>query len=304
MTTGWPGMAPRRQGRRAVGRGLAAALFGLAACAPLRAGGGAALAGRAPGDSTMRFLVYYGTADDPALEGYDLAVLDAEVDGALLARRRGGAAFLGYLSVGEIHAQRSYFAEAQSQGLLIERHPSWPDAWFVDMREARWKRHVVEDLVPSILGRGFGGVFLDTLDDAEYLEARDPVRFAGMTAHAAGIVRELRRRHPSAQIMVNRGYALLPQIVGQFDMLLGESVRGTYVAANGTYALVRDRDYDWQRQRMWEARRRDPRLRLFSLDYWEPQDREGIARLYAEQRANGFVPYVATPDLTRIVPSP
>lgn len=253
---------------------------------------------------TTRFLVYYGADDDPAIADYDVAVLDAEADGALLARRARSATFLGYLGLCEIHTRRSYFAELAEQGVLIERNPSWPDAWYVDFRSERWRKHVLERLVPELLRRGFEGVFLDTLDDAEHLELRDRARFAGMVEHAAELVREIRRRFPRTQIMVNRGYAVLPRIAGQFDMLLGESVRATYVAASNAYALVSDDDYEWQRRRMWEARNRDPRLRLFSLDYWAPDDREGIARLYAEQRANGFVPYVATPDLARIVPAP
>ena len=58
----------------------------------------------------------------------------------------------------------------------------------------------------------------------------------------------------------------------------------------------------WQTGQLHEARRLRPDLKLFSLDYWSPRDPEGIARIYAEARRNGFVPYVATIDLTEIVP--
>ena len=64
------------------------------------------------------------------------------------------------------------------------------------------------------------------------------------------------------------------------------------------------RSYEWQRQQLWAAGRRDPNLRLFSLDYWDPNDKENIAKIHAEERANGFIPYVATPDLTQIVLPP
>ena len=102
--------------------------------------------------------------------------------------------------------------------------------------------------------------------------------------------------------MINRGYAVLPRVPGEFDMLLGESVRSTFNAASGSYAFVSDTDYRWQLDRMEEASRRDRRLRLFTLDYWDVEDLPGIARLYAEARSRGFVPYVGTFDLTRIVP--
>ena len=102
--------------------------------------------------------------------------------------------------------------------------------------------------------------------------------------------------------MINRGYAVLPRIAGEFDMLLGKSVRSTFNARSGSYGLVPDADYRWQLDRMEEAYRRDRRLQLFSLDYWDMEDVPGIARLYAEARERGFVPYVGTFDLTRIVP--
>jgi uncharacterized protein (TIGR01370 family) len=250
-----------------------------------------------------RFVVYYGREADAALGGYDVAVLDAEADEALLARRAPGATFLGYISIGEIHESRPYFHEAMEAGLLLDPHPSWSGAWFVDLRSPYWSDLLLNRVVPELRQRGFDGVFLDTLDDAELLEARDPHRFAGTVPAAAELVRDLRRRFPSMPIMINRGYAVLPQIAGEFDMLLGESVRATH-SASGTYTLVTDADYAWQRERMLAARRRDPALRIFSLDYWDPEDSVGIARLYLAQRRNGFIPYVATPDLTRIVLPP
>ena len=53
-----------------------------------------------------------------------------------------------------------------------------------------------------------------------------------------------------------------------------------------------------------ELRRLNPKLRLYTLDYWEPTDRAGIAKLYGQERKAGFIPYVATIDLQRIVADP
>jgi hypothetical protein len=249
------------------------------------------------------FLVYYGSTSGVTFKNFGLIVLDTTTDAPVL-RSDGDQTFLGYLSLVEVHSGRPYFAELSSQGLLLGNNPSWPEAHFIDIRDSRWRARVLDELVPGILARGYAGIFLDTLDSAEFLETRDPVRLAGMLGAAADLVRDIRLKFPSALIMINRGYALLPRVVGQFDMLLGESLRTTFDGRSQSYRRVSPADYDWQRQRMWEARSRDPRLTLFSLDYWDLADREGIARLYAEQRSDGFIPYVATPDLTRIVPPP
>ena len=248
------------------------------------------------------FLVYYGKDQREQVARFDIAVLDSDF-GVLPPHRRAGV-WLGYLSLGEVHRGRDYFADVEREGLLFEPNPNWPNARFIDLRAPRWRERVVEQLVPSILARGFNGVFFDTLDNAEAAEARDPGRNAGMIDGAARLVRAVRQRFPTMPIMINRGYAVLPRIAGQFDMLLGESVRTTFDASTKTYQPVPKDGYLWQTQKMREARERDPRLRLFSLDYWNPEDRNGISRIYAEERANGFVPYVGTFDLNRIIPEP
>ena len=283
------------RGRRPL---LGSLAWARAALLAATAGPAAARAGR----RDPRLLVYYGSAGQAAIAHYDIAVLDSAIAADLQASCAPGGLLLGYLSLGEVHGGRDYAPALQREGLLLEPNPNWPEARLLDLRAPRWRERVVEELVPGILARGFGGLFFDTLDNAEALERRDPARFAGMTEGAAELVRAVRRRFPRVPLMLNRGYAVLPRIAGQFDMLLGKSVRATFDAAAGTYRLMPPDGYAWQVEQMRAAQRRDRQLRLFSLDYWDPEDREGCARLYATQRANGFLPYVATFDLTRIVP--
>lgn len=245
------------------------------------------------------FLIYYGSAPQAAVADYRIAVLDSEA--AILGKRNRLSMRLSYLSLGQVHRGRSYQSTLDREGLLFEADPDWPDARFIDLRSARWRDLVVDQLVPAMLAKGFRGVFLDTLDSAEALEQRDPQRFAGMVEAAAGLVIALRRRFPRTPIMINRGFAVLPRIVGRFDMLLGESVSSTFDQQSKRYHLVAPEAREWQVSRMLDAKRRDPSLRLFALDYWDPDDPDGISRLYALERMSGFTPYVATPDLSRIV---
>jgi uncharacterized protein (TIGR01370 family) len=250
------------------------------------------------------FLVYYGSSTDLAIGAFALAALDSDLNLAPLDRVRRDATYLGYLSLCEVHSGRPYYAELAAEGLLAGANANWPDARFIDLRHENWRRRIVNDLIPGILQKGFDGVFLDTLDSAEFLERQDPSRYGGMVGGAADLVRAIRTAFPDILIMINRGFAVLPRITGHFDMVLGESVRTTFNAGAARYSFVSDSDYDWQRQQLWAARRRDPNLQLFSLDYWDPNDKENIAKIYAEERANGFIPYVGTPDLTRIILPP
>jgi polysaccharide biosynthesis protein PelA len=248
------------------------------------------------------FIVYYGMQDHPALSECDIVVLDSEFEPLALRRIGRKALTLGYLSVGEVNMGRPWATELERQGLLLQGNPKWREARFIELRDSRWKKRVIDELIPRILDRGFTGLFVDTLDDADYLESLDPPRFRGMKDAAIGLVYAIRSRFPHVPLMVNRGYGLLPMIVSQIDMVLGESVHSTYDATADSYVRLSATDIRWQTQRLHEAKRSRPELGLFSLDYWSPSDPQGIARLYAQARESGLVPYVATIDLTQVVP--
>ncbi len=250
-----------------------------------------------------RFVVYYGLQDEPTLDKYDIAVLDSDVDPAVPARLGPRTKTLGYLSLCEVHMARRWATEIEQQGILLTYNPKWREARFIDVRDLRWKSRVLNELIPSVLAGGFSGLFLDTLDDAAYLEFSDPLRFAGMMDAAVNLVLAIRERYPKIPIMVNRGYDLLPRIVAKIDMVLGESVHSTYDTATGSYVRVSPADILWQTEQLYVARRLKPGLGLFCLNYWTPGDAQGIARIYAEARSHDLIPYVATFELNQVVAS-
>jgi polysaccharide biosynthesis protein PelA len=252
----------------------------------------------------QRFLVYYGAKFETVADSYDMVVLDDNPGAAALVNRRPATTFLNYISLAEIHVGRPYFRALQARGIVGEPSPDWPDSRFLDLRNPAWAGLVIEELVPRALSRGYKGIFLDTIDSAEAMERRDPARNAGMVRAASSVLRDIRKAFPQIRVMVNRGYAALPAAVGAFDMLLGESLHSTFGPSPTDFHRQTASDVTWQRSRMLEARGRDPRLELYCLDYWDPQDVAGIARLYLEARTAGVIPYVGTPDLTRVVPEP
>ncbi len=247
---------------------------------------------------------YSGNTLPAEFHKFHLVVLDSNTHPPLDLLRGRERELLGYLSLGEIESHRSYFKAAQAEGLLLRENPAWRGSFYVDFRDSRWQRQVTEQLVPGILASGFNGIFLDTLDDAAELERTDPQKYRGMIAAAAGLVRGLRREFPQTTIMVNRGYDLLPQIAPFIDIILGESVYTTYNPQHKGYVRVPAPEYHEQVRLMRQALRWNPKLKICSLDYWDPSDTKEIRHIYQVERANGFAPYVATPELDRIVRAP
>ena len=251
------------------------------------------------------WVVYYSdTAPPEAFERYRLVVLESENYPLVRPLADRGKTLLGYLSLGEVEEYRPYFSDVEAEGILLGENEYWEGSFFVDVRDPRWTSRVIERLVPEILRRGFDGVFLDTLDNAGHLERLNPARNRGMTIAAARLVRTIRLHYPTIRIMMNRGYEILPEVESHIDMVLGESVFADYDFQSKTYRLVSRDLYRQQVNLLQEAKRRNSKLEIFTLDYWNPADPAGIARIYREQRDNGFEPYVSTVELDRIIPEP
>lgn len=252
-----------------------------------------------------RWLVYYSDeAPFTAFQDYSLLVLDSQYHPPLLPLADRGKTLLGYISIGEVEQFRPHFDEVKAEGILLQENKFWKGSYFVDIRDSRWTSRVIEELIPEVLRQGFHGLFLDTMDNPIYLEDIEPERYKGMRAAAADLIRTIRYHYPRIKIMLNRAYELLPEIGGQIDYVLGESVYADYDFETKTYGYVERDTYLQQVDMLSAAQSRYPGLRIMTLDYWDPDDTNAIHRIYEEQRGNGFEPYVATIELDRIVPEP
>lgn len=257
------------------------------------------------GTGDWRWGVDYGASTDPALaRRYDLLVLEPHHPRPIAPLRGPRARLLGYVSLGEVERGRSYVATLDRVGALLAPNPNWPDARHVDLRHPEWTRVLIEEAIPAILALGYDGIFMDTLDNAEAMERQDPRRNKGMVAAGAALVAAVRARFPRILMMLNRGYAALPEVAPHIDYLLGESMASRWSFAGKRYETLSDADWLWQAERLRAARVRNPRLGLTTLDYWDPGDRRTVAALYARERAAGFHPYVATLALDHLVAEP
>ncbi|MDT8445668.1 MAG: endo alpha-1,4 polygalactosaminidase [bacterium] len=235
---------------------------------------------------------------------YGLLVLDSQYHPPLEPLKAQGKKLLGYISLGEVEKHRHFYPEVKAEGILLMENQYWKGSYFVDVRDARWTRRVIEELIPALLQRGFDGIFIDTMDNPSHLERIRPKAYQGMTAAAVNLLRTIRVHFPKIPIMLNRGYDLYDQGGAYVDMLLGESLYADYNFEQKTYQLVEPELYQQQLAIFQKVKSKYPKLELFSLDYWDPEDVAGIQKIYAEERKNGFRPFVSTIKLDIVVPEP
>jgi polysaccharide biosynthesis protein PelA len=263
----------------------------------------AAEAGVLPADEkSIRWLAFYGvTADEAILATYDLVVLDPGFQGSISLVASPATRVCGYVSLGEIRTSDPFMPFLDRAALLPE-NPDWPGTLRVDVRHPSWHSLVLDRRIPSLVSQGFTGLMFDTLDTPPYLEQLDPARYHGMRAAAVGLVDAIRRRWPEMMLIMNRGYALLPDVVQKVDAVIAESLMTSPDRQTGRFAWVDREQVELQLTLLDPAARRRPPLPILSLDYWDPNDAGTIAEIYRRQRVLGHHPYVATRSLDRIVP--
>ena len=255
--------------------------------------------------SSLAWGIDYGPRTDPELaRSYGLLVLEPDHARPIAPLRGPSSRLLGYVSMGEVERSRPFVTRLQRAGALRAPNPNWPDARYVDLRHPMWRSILLETIVPRILNKGYDGIFLDTMDNAEAMERQDPKGNAGMIAAGARLIRAIRQRYPKCAIMLNRGYALLPDVATRIDFVLGEAMATRWNFTRNAYEMVSESDWVWQATRLRAAKRINPSLVLTTLDYWDPADARTVAELYSRSRAADFHPYVATLALNRLMPEP
>ncbi len=250
----------------------------------------------------LRWLAFYGErADESVLATYDIVVLDPGFQGSIHRVADSGARVCGYTSLGEIKISDP-FLEFVDRAALLDENPEWAGTRRVDVRHPSWRALILDRTIPSIAAKGFTGLMFDTLDTAPYLELVNPVRYHGMRAAATELVETIRLYWPGMTLIMNRGYALLPDLLEKIDAVIAESLMTSPDQRTGGFSWVDPRQVELQLTLLKPAARRTPPLPILSLDYWFPEDVGTIAAIYRRERDLGHHPYVATRLLDQIVP--
>lgn len=252
----------------------------------------------------VKWVAFYGVAaDEDILAAYDIVVLDPGFGGSISRIASKNARVCGYLSLGEIRTSDPLAASLDVAAMLPE-NPDWPGTRRVDIRHPSWQSLVLDQRIPSLIAQGFGGLMFDTLDTPPYLELVKPEHYRGMKQAAVDLVHRIRARWPDLLIVMNRGYALLPDVVDQVDAVIAESLLTSPGAVANQFVWVTPDQVKLQLDLLAPAARRSPAMPILSLDYWDSDDASGQAEIYRQERALGHHPYVATRNLDRIVPEP
>ena len=250
-----------------------------------------------------RWAVYYDEKlEAEAFQNLDVVVFD-RIHHPKLDPLKGKVTMLGYVSIGEVFGHAPEKAILEKDGLLIEENTLWK-SYIVDVSSAKWKAMVL-GYVDDVAAQGFDGVMLDTGESPiVWAQLKNPMRLKAMEAGIVDIIKAIRKNHPNMKIMVNRAFRILPAVADDIDYVLAESIYTNTNVSTGQYALFPPNTFNEVAKQLHQLGALAPRLKIFTLDYWNTDDVNGLERIYAAQRAQGFIPYVTTPDLRSFTPEP
>lgn len=252
----------------------------------------------------MRWAVYYDTKlPAEQFADLDLVVFDGRYHPDLKPLKGGKTIVLGYISLGEVHGDVPEKKTLKKANAILHKNSAW-DSYVVDLASPKWKEIVLKN-VDTLAEKGFDGVMLDTVDSPlEWARKASPERHIAMQQEAADLIHMIRVAHPKMKIMLNRGFILLPKAGPDIDYVLAESILSQKDNISGQFSLFPPERYADAVAQLRQSVSSTGHLRLFTLDYWDVTDVQGLERIYSVQRAAGFSPYVTTQDLRQYTPEP
>ncbi len=249
--------------------------------------------------SPESFAFYYGA--EPPLEelrAFDRVILEpdhvkippVEADTAdSMAQGR----WMAYVALGEVNRSRDYFRKipeewklggnsAWGSTVLDQTAEAWPDFFLLQVITPLWKR-------------GYRGFFLDALDSYE-LHVKSPEDRALQAEGLVAVIRRVKKAYPSARIMLNRGFNILPQIHELIDAVAFESLFRGWDAGQSQFTEVNEEDRFYLLDKAQNIMKTYG-LPVVSIDYVPGADRALMRSTADRIKHLGLIPWVTTPSL-------
>ncbi|PSU36499.1 RNA-binding protein [Photobacterium lutimaris] len=231
---------------------------------------------------------YYNKIDSVReLVNYDRVVVtpDLITDKHIKTLQKADTLVFAYLSVGE------YDGEALPEN-LAGHSPLINQNWsshVMDLSASEWQEHLTKQ-ASSLMGRGFDGIFLDTLDSYT-LFAESPDETTKQQTALANILDALHALPAKPLLIFNRGFEILDQLNFQPYALAAESMYNSYDPVAGSYQLVSESDRQWLTGKLEDIKHVG--VEAIVIDYLPASDRNAQKQAAKRLINEGYTPYIS-----------
>lgn len=230
-----------------------------------------------------------------ALSQFDWAVVDSDADFNPNASSDSDTVWLSYVSVGEVSPQRSYY-KLMPKSWFIGDNIEW-EAKIINQTATGWPEFFIDTITAPLWKRGFKGFFLDTLDSYQRASLTDAQR-KQQESGLVHVIQTLKAQFPSAIIILNRGFEILPNVHKSVNMVAFESLFSGWSQAQKKFVPVSQNDRDWLLERVREIRSYS--LPVLSIDYYDSKNTTWARNVAEQIEELDIVPYVTDPQLQTV----
>jgi hypothetical protein len=200
-----------------------------------------------------------------------------------------------YVSIGETTPGDSRYAKLPAD-CVLGTDASWGGK-IINLAKSTCRSYLLQQVIDPIWTEGYRGFFLDTLDSYEAVTQGD-ARIAQENGLVA-LIRAIKKAHPQAKLIANRGFAVLPKIHQDLVGLLAESLYRSWNQSEHRFTEVPEAERKALLGELHKAQAYG--LPVIVVDYMPSTlNREGWWEDAERIRAAGFIPYVTNPELTAV----
>ncbi len=222
---------------------------------------------------------------------FDIVVVEPDHGHNPKHHARPDSQLFAYVSVAEVQASRDYYKDIPGNWKLA-RNGDW-DSDVLDQTPDAWPDFFADRIVGPLWAKGYRGFFLDTLDSYRLAKNFDE---AAQQKGLIRVIETLHARFPGIQLILNRGFEIVPKVSDKIRMVAAESIYQGWNASTQRYETVNPADREWLLDQLTSIRQRYG-LDILAIDYVAPHDRK-LTRETAEKiKALGFIPWVTDSKL-------
>src|SRR4051794_1285755 len=204
-----------------------------------------------------------------------------------------GTKVFAYVSIGEVNWTRSWYSNMPSSW-FIASDKDWRSS-IVDLTQQGWHDYLINNYLMRLWQQGYRGFFLDGLESYQKLVVEPGSRLMQEKA-LSNLIKRLHRHFPGVELILNRGFAILPEVNRYAVALVAESLFQHWEPSGQAYVKVIEPDHYWLLDKLKQVRDQYG-LQVIVVDYVDPKQKE-LARNTARQISGlGFTPWVANPSM-------
>lgn len=246
--------------------------------------------------SEKNIAIYY--APKPPVEllsKFERVIVEADnistAELALIAKE--GASVFAYVSIGEVSSTRKWYSKVKKNWIL-GKNIAW-DSDVMDLNNPEWQDFLISEVIEPLWGKGYRGLFLDTLDSFKLFALTSKKQKTQSTA-LHQFLTKIKSQYPEIKFIANRGFDIIPEIADQLDAVAAESLYASWDNAHKEYKETSEADQKWLLGQLNSIKDKYG-LDIIIIDYIPPHQRDKANNIAKKIRADGFIPWVSTPAL-------